>query len=203
MSRRAFSTTIARRNDEPPKTAEETAKNEAESSQSEAVSATNSEQDPLQQEDDQQSAATGSEHTDAAAMDGIATKTPMATKRIDNLGTQILAEETMDRLLKEKGMSSLGSWVENVNAKNFPPVKDRNFAKEMDEIIEPKQDPRSYFFDETDPDQDSEDFEEFNEDDMTEMAHAKLHEIQEMRQYQRLAVWELPLLSSEQSLLFC
>lgn len=189
---------MARRSDEPTKSKGDATKNAAEPAKKEAKPA-KSEQEPSKQADAQPSAGAGNTSVDAeasAAPQEPATTSPMATKRLDDADTNILAEETMDRLLKERGLDSLGSWVSQVNAKHFPPAKDRQFSKEVDEIIEPKQDIKSFFFDDTDPDQDSEDFEEFNEDDMTEMAHAKLHEIQEMRQYQRLAVWELPLLSS-------
>lgn len=39
--------------------------------------------------------------------------------------------------------------------------------------------------------------EPWDENDMPDMAHAKLDEVREMRQYARLAVWEMPLLASE------
>lgn len=52
--------------------------------------------------------------------------------------------------------------------------------------------------DETDPDLISgDDGEEFNEDDMTDIAHAKLEEHREQREYARIAVWEMPLLASK------
>lgn len=38
---------------------------------------------------------------------------------------------------------------------------------------------------------------DFEEDDITSMGHAKLEEHREMRQYARIAVWEMPLLSSK------
>ena len=37
----------------------------------------------------------------------------------------------------------------------------------------------------------------FNEDDITSMAHGKLEEHWEHREYARIAIWEMPLLSSE------
>ncbi|PSR99021.1 mitochondrial ribosomal subunit protein-domain-containing protein [Coniella lustricola] len=57
---------------------------------------------------------------------------------------------------------------------------------------------RNSFWDEDEPDPDlvsGEDTDEFKEDDMTEMAHAKLDEIREQRAYARIAIWEMPLLS--------
>jgi small subunit ribosomal protein S35 len=41
---------------------------------------------------------------------------------------------------------------------------------------------------------------DFEEDDITSMGHAKLEEHREMREYARIAVWEMPLLSSESCL---
>lgn len=41
---------------------------------------------------------------------------------------------------------------------------------------------------------------DFEEDDITGMGHAKLEEHREMREYARIAVWEMPLLSSESRL---
>ena len=55
-------------------------------------------------------------------------------------------------------------------------------------------------WDEDEPDQfaqsywEKEDEDEFDEDDILSMAHAKLEEHREYRQYMRLAAWELPLL---------
>jgi small subunit ribosomal protein S35 len=58
---------------------------------------------------------------------------------------------------------------------------------------------QSFWFDEEDPETNTEELEEFDEDDITSMAHGKLDEVREMRKYARLAVWELPLLSSKYS----
>ena len=180
VSRRAFSTTNARRVDEPPKTESQPAADKKQ---------------PAGADSKQQAAeTTGGKPADTTTE--YAESSPMATMRLDSDGMFMTAESAMDNLLKKKNMRSLDAWVDKVNATKFPPAHKRQFAKEADEIIEPRQDPKSFFFDETDPDQDSQDFDEFEEDDMTEMAHAKLHEVQEMRHYQRLAIWELPLLSS-------
>lgn len=54
---------------------------------------------------------------------------------------------------------------------------------------------QGFWFDEEDPETHTAEHDEFDEDDITEMAHAKLEEVREMREYQRRAVWELPLLS--------
>ena len=44
--------------------------------------------------------------------------------------------------------------------------------------------------------QDSGEDEEWGEDDMTSLGHGELEKHREMREYARLAAWELPLLSS-------
>lgn len=38
---------------------------------------------------------------------------------------------------------------------------------------------------------------DFEEDDITSMAHGKLDEIREHRQYARITAWEMPLLARE------
>ncbi|WQF89027.1 Putative small ribosomal subunit protein mS35 [Colletotrichum destructivum] len=54
----------------------------------------------------------------------------------------------------------------------------------------------SFWYDEDDPTGPTEDLmDEFDEDDMMPMAHAKLDEIREHRQYHRIMAWEMPLLS--------
>lgn len=58
---------------------------------------------------------------------------------------------------------------------------------------------RNSFWDDEEPDPDlitGDEGDEFKEDDMTEMAHAKLDEIREQRNYARIAIWEMPLLAS-------
>lgn len=44
-----------------------------------------------------------------------------------------------------------------------------------------------------------EDLDPFDEDDMTSLAHNKLDELREQRHFNRLAVWEMPLLASTYS----
>lgn len=56
------------------------------------------------------------------------------------------------------------------------------------------------FWDEEEADSDlisNDDGDEFDENDMTDLAHAKLEEHREQRAYARIAIWEMPLLSSE------
>ncbi|KAH8785471.1 mitochondrial ribosomal protein [Diaporthe sp. PMI_573] len=57
---------------------------------------------------------------------------------------------------------------------------------------------RDTFWDEDEDDKDlisNDDSDEFDENDMTDIAHAKLEEHREQRAYARLAIWEMPLLS--------
>lgn len=51
---------------------------------------------------------------------------------------------------------------------------------------------------EDDPDNVGED-EEFRGDDMTSIAHGQLEQHREIREYMRIAVWEMPMLSSPSS----
>lgn len=59
---------------------------------------------------------------------------------------------------------------------------------------------RDHFWDEDEVDNDlitNSNDDEFDENDMTDIAHAKLEEMREQRAYARLAIWEMPLLASE------
>lgn len=59
------------------------------------------------------------------------------------------------------------------------------------------------FWDDEEPDPDlitMDDSDEGEENDMTDIAHAKLEEHREQREYARIAIWDMPLLSSESSL---
>uniref|UniRef100_A0A8H7NFQ6 Small ribosomal subunit protein mS35 mitochondrial conserved domain-containing protein n=1 Tax=Bionectria ochroleuca TaxID=29856 RepID=A0A8H7NFQ6_BIOOC len=74
--------------------------------------------------------------------------------------------------------------------------KVRAFEQTLKEIEEgPRAEKSSFWYDEDDPETNTNEHDEFDEDDITEMAHSKLEEVREMRHYQRLAIWELPLLS--------
>lgn len=64
--------------------------------------------------------------------------------------------------------------------------------------LESRPNQESFWYDEDDEDTVTENVgDEFNEDDLTEMGHAKLDEIRDMRQWTRVMAWEMPLLSSE------
>ncbi|KAL2273587.1 hypothetical protein FJTKL_04429 [Diaporthe vaccinii] len=71
----------------------------------------------------------------------------------------------------------------------------RELARPLRAAIKPR---RNAFWDEDEDDKDlisNDDSDEFDENDMTDIAHAKLEEHREQRAYARLAIWEMPLLS--------
>ncbi|CAN8105744.1 unnamed protein product [Discula destructiva] len=68
-------------------------------------------------------------------------------------------------------------------------------AKPFNRLVKPKKDA---FWDEDEPDNDlitNDDSDEFDENDMTDIAHAKMEEHREQREYARIAIWEMPLLA--------
>ncbi|KAK7722327.1 37S ribosomal protein S24, mitochondrial [Diaporthe eres] len=71
----------------------------------------------------------------------------------------------------------------------------RELARPLRMVVKPRKDT---FWDEDEDDKDlitNDDSDEFDENDMTDIAHAKLEEHREQRAYARLAIWEMPLLS--------
>lgn len=71
----------------------------------------------------------------------------------------------------------------------------RELSRPLRAIVKPR---RDAFWDEDEDDKDlisNDDSDEFDENDMTDIAHAKLEEHREQRAYARLAIWEMPLLS--------
>ncbi|EGU80320.1 mitochondrial ribosomal subunit protein-domain-containing protein [Fusarium oxysporum Fo47] len=105
----------------------------------------------------------------------------------------------LDQLAKENGYNSIDHYLQN--ELEWHPgwaSEDRSVLEDItrdDKGERPNK--QSFWFDEEDPETNTEELEEFDEDDITSMAHGKLDEIRDMRQYARLAVWELPLLSTE------
>ncbi|KAG5972006.1 hypothetical protein E4U55_000955 [Claviceps digitariae] len=74
--------------------------------------------------------------------------------------------------------------------------EDRSLEEElMKDDVGEKPNKSSFWFDDEDPETNTEEHDEFDEDDITSMAHGKLEEVREMRHYNRLAVWEMPLLA--------
>lgn len=75
-----------------------------------------------------------------------------------------------------------------------------DFTHDLDPLRRPVKPKRDTFWheDETDEDLITDEIgeDEFDEDDILSMAHGKLEEHREAREYARVAVWEMPLLSS-------
>jgi small subunit ribosomal protein S35 len=75
----------------------------------------------------------------------------------------------------------------------------RSITNNFEKVQMPKERNSFWFKGETDPlmmlSEDIDD--EFQEDDILSMAHGKLEEHREHREYARLSVWEMPLLSSK------
>lgn len=73
----------------------------------------------------------------------------------------------------------------------------RDLVRPYNRIVKPAKD---IFWDEDEVDGElitNDDSDEFDENDMTDIAHAKLEEHREQREYARIAIWEMPLLASE------
>lgn len=73
----------------------------------------------------------------------------------------------------------------------------RQVTRPLRAVMLPK---RDAFWDDEEPDNDlitNDDNDAFDENDMTDIAHAKLEEHREQREYARIAIWEMPLLASE------
>lgn len=123
----------------------------------------------------------------------------MATRASGDGGIELQHLEILDETAKEHGYNTFEEYVsgrlEKADGPNNPRAE-REFETSINSVDTEKPNMKSFWYDEDDPEMDCDEVEEFDEDDMTEMAHAKLEEIKEMRHYQRLAVWELPLLSS-------
>lgn len=105
----------------------------------------------------------------------------------------------LDELAKMNGHDTIEAYLDD--KLRYTPgfaSQDRTLTEELvrDDNPPKKADRRAFWFDEDDPDMLLEEHDEFDEDDMMAMAHSKLDEVREMRHYTRLAVWEMPLLSS-------
>lgn len=117
------------------------------------------------------------------------------------LSHMIKSENTSDEL-RQQANDLLKSW------KKLPPSMRAEYRKLKDEITEeseslrrPERIRKDSFWneDEDDPDMVTNEIgeDDFEEDDMMAMAHPKLEEHREFREYARIAVWEMPLLSSK------
>lgn len=108
----------------------------------------------------------------------------------------------LDDLAKTNGAASIDEFIDST-LRSTPGLssEDRQLSEDLykDDVGE-KPNKSSFWFDEEDPETNTEDHDEFDEDDITSMAHGKLEEVREMRHYTRLAVWDMPLLSSKSSI---
>ncbi|KAG5929519.1 hypothetical protein E4U53_002436 [Claviceps sorghi] len=103
----------------------------------------------------------------------------------------------LDELAKMNGHITIDEYVETTLRETSGwASEDRALEEELvkDDVGE-KPNKSSFWFDEEDPETNTEEHDEFDEDDITSMAHGKLEEVREMRHYARLAVWEMPLLA--------
>lgn len=97
-----------------------------------------------------------------------------------------------------KDMNNFG-WDKEINDFKMTEEKDkiRELTRPYNRLVKPD---RGSFWDEDETDNElitNNDTDEFDEDDMTDIAHAKLEEQREQREYSRIAVWEMPLLASK------
>lgn len=105
----------------------------------------------------------------------------------------------INEVAQREGHASLDAQLQAEITDSLEVSKDAMALDEAFDAVDkgPKPNKDSFWFDEEDEeDPSTEDIEEFDEDDITSMAHGKLEEIRDMRHYQRLAVWEMPLLAS-------
>lgn len=105
----------------------------------------------------------------------------------------------LDELAKMNGFNTIDEYVEQtIGGDREIATQERALDEELIKIdMGEKPNQESFWHDEDDPEMNTEEIDEFDEDDMTSMAHGKLEEVKDMRQYARLIVWEMPLLSSE------
>ncbi|KAL7801203.1 mitochondrial ribosomal subunit domain-containing protein [Trichoderma afarasin] len=103
----------------------------------------------------------------------------------------------LDELAKNNGYTSVDEYLE-ATLRETPGWASEDRALEEDLFRDDageKPNKSSFWFDEEDPETNTEEHDEFDEDDITSMAHGKLDEIRDMRHYARLAIWEMPLLA--------
>ncbi|KAH6899986.1 mitochondrial ribosomal subunit protein-domain-containing protein [Thelonectria olida] len=132
--------------------------------------------------------------------DGLDDYAPVELKKLEAAFEKAVTPEGMmqlDELAKENGFSTIDQYLEHT-LENTPgwAFEDRAIADDLmkdDKGERPNK--QSFWFDEEDPETNTEELDEFDEDDITSMAHGKLDQVREMRHYARLAVWEMPLLS--------
>lgn len=128
-------------------------------------------------------------------------------RRYRDMKTQQIAKSLMRDDAETELGASLG--LDSILDKETSFEPDDAVAETHQQIIEStrplrilKTPKRDAFWDDEEPDPDlvtNDDSDVFEENDMTDIAHAKLEEHREQRAYARTIVWEMPLLSSKYS----
>lgn len=113
-------------------------------------------------------------------------------------------DQMLDFAAKQQGYNTFDEYISGHLSKGQSAPANVAGERQLEEDIRAidvgkRPEKQGFWFDEEDPETHTEEHDEFDEDDITEMAHAKLEEVREMREYQRRAVWELPLLSSKET----
>lgn len=119
---------------------------------------------------------------------------------------QFLTEKLRSKDLTDEEREVTARMLQDWN--KLPPKMQGEFEKMRDEVgleaaplRRPMMAKRDSFWhdEECDPDLITDEIgeDDFEEDDMMALGHAKLEEHREFREYARLAVWEMPLLSSK------
>lgn len=102
----------------------------------------------------------------------------------------------LDHMAKSNNANTLDEYFENESRQTSVVREDREVDEDLKSIDFGERPMKSsMWYDDEDPYTNT-DEDPFNEDDITSMAHGKLDEVKEQRHYARLAVWEMPLLSS-------
>lgn len=113
------------------------------------------------------------------------------------LAQTVLREEEGDNLPQLRSLEAALSSIADSEHVKKGQFEINSATKPMRQILKPM---RDAFWDDEEPDPDlitNDDNDEFEENDMSDIAHAKLEEHREQREYARIAIWEMPLLASE------
>ena len=110
------------------------------------------------------------------------------------------AQELSDlhKVAHNEGFNSIDEYLEQQIHASFKVTGGQRGLDFDNNILNPKPNRTNPMYDEDDDElMRDPPFNEADQDDMPDFAHAKAQEIKEFRHYARLAVWEMPLLSSE------
>ena len=123
-------------------------------------------------------------------------------KQYSGLGAVLrdLAKESNDDVSERSDAAQMLSQLSSKQVSEFDKLT-KEIAQDTAGIKRPVKKSRNSFWNDEEPDSDmitdevGED--DFEEDDIMALAHGKLEEHREYREYARIAVWEMPLLSSK------